>query len=388
MTAQTTLDRAERKGADGPPGLLHEADLALSLRQPLLGGFGPAVTRAGIERARAGWQASREALREAVLEVLAEVERAYWETARLQEQLQLNQSSLQVAETLLAEARERVRVGVATQLDVLQAEAARAQRMEEIIETRRALGDAFDRLLALTGTLDQQAGLDLGRLYRVAPLPDSGETLPDFADVWRMALLHEPSLSRQEAVIRQREWDRARARDAQRPTLDLVLSGGWSGADDASGRTAYDRALDGAGSAWAAGLEFSMPWGRRAGKAGLRAAERRVEQEQLRLEELRQALLRGVRAAWRALQSVQQSLAAARISVGLQEAVFEREQEKHAQGLATFRDVLKAQSDLDQARIRLLQSKFNRLSSEVTLARLSGDLLARHGLEALLPEPE
>jgi len=388
VTAQTNLDRFDSRAGGGAGSLSQTADLALSLRQPLLSGFGPEVNRAGIERARAGLSASQEALRETVLAVLAETERAYWETARLQEQLLLNQSSLNVAEALLDEARERARVGVATQVDVLQAEAARAQRVEEIIETSRALGDAFDRLFALTGTLDQQSRLALEEAFQVAPLPDGGEALPDFERVWRLALLRDPALGRQEALITQREWDRTVARSALRPNLDLVLTGAWSGVDDDKARTAYDRAIEGEGAAWAAGVEFSMPWGRRAGHAGLRAADRRIEQELIRLEELRQALFRNVRSAWRALQSVQKSMAAARLTVSLQEAVFEREQEKYAQGLSAFRDVLRAQSDLDQARIRLLQSKFNQLSSEIALARLSGDLLGRHGLGSLIPQAE
>jgi outer membrane protein TolC len=73
------------------------------------------------------------------------------------------------------------------------------------------------------------------------------------------------------------------------------------------------------------------------------------------------------------------------LTVSLQEATFEREKGKFEEGLADFRHVLEAQRDLDQARVRLLTSKFNQLSAQIDLANLTGTIFERHGIDSRLP---
>ena len=276
---------------------------------------------------------------------------------------------------------------MATRIDVLQAEAARAQRREEIIETRRILGDAIDQLMIYMGSFSPTlTGLEDS--LRVAPLPEGKESFDDFVNIWNRARAQDPILAQQEALIDQREWERISARNATKPNLDLVLSGAYTGEDDEKASVAYDNAFDRTGHAWSVGFEFSMPWRMRGEKAALRRAEKRLEQESIRYQELMQALFREVRSAWRNLDSVGQSLEAAKLTVSLQEATFERELSKYEEGVSVFRDVLEVQRDLDQARIRLLESKYNKLASEISISRLAGLILRRHGLDetTILPE--
>jgi len=389
VTAQTNLDRRDSNAGVNTSNLSQEADFSVSVRQPLMSGFGRDANTASLERARAAFDASLETYRNAVQTIVANTESAYWSVARWQEQLELNKSSLEVADALLTETRERARVGLATQIDVLQAEASRAERVEEIISTTQSLGDAFDLLLTYMGIIPEAESTAMEPDRKVSPLKESNLELPDYMRVWNLALERDPELAAQQAVITQREWDRVAARSATKPSLDLVLSGGYNGLDDESMRTAVENAIDRDGEFWSVGFEFSMPWSMRGEKAEFRASEKRLQQEELRYEELKQILSRQVRSAWRGLQAVQQSVKAAQLTVSLQEAAFEREKTKYQEGLSAFRNVLEAQRDLDQAEIRLLQSKYNQLEAEIELARLSGYILERHGVtEELLPEDQ
>lgn len=386
ISAQTNLDRSDnnaRTNLNEFGNLSQTADLALSVRQPLLGGFGRKANLAGVESARAGLTASRESLRDKLLEILSRTELAYWSIARWQEQLKLNQSNLEVADTLLKEARERERVGLATGIEVLQAEASKARRMEEIIETKRQLGDALDELLTLMGVLPGFDGAGTEPAFAVAPLPGTEELDLDFGTAWEQALANDPMLATQDAVIAQREWDRVAARNSLKPDLDLVFTGAYSGIDNRYADEAFDKAFEGDGHAWSVGFELSMPWNRRADRSRLLTADKRFDQETLRYAELKQSLFRDLRATWRNLEAVSQSLEAARLTVSLQEATFEREKSKYEEGLSSFRDVLQSQSELDQARVRLLLSKFNKLAAEIDMARLTGTLLKRHNLNEL-----
>lgn len=387
LTAETSLDRRSSNAGVNTSNLSQSADLALSLRQPLLRGFGRAVNTAGLESARAGFAASLGSFRDQVWRILTEAEAAYWTVARWQEQLELAESRLEVAETLLQEARERERVGLATKIEVLQAEASRAEFLEDIIETNRILEDAYDQLLTYMGVLLSPEMGDPAEAFQVARLPGRAEQDMEFETVWRQALSVDPQLAQQEATVAQRQWDQVAARNALKPNLDLVLSGAYTGLDDKEAETAYESAFDRDGHFWAVGFEFSMPWGRRGEKAALTISENRLQQATLRYDELKQSLYREVRAAWRNLRSINQSLEAARLTVSLQEAAFEREKIKFEQGLSVFRDVLEVQRDLDNARIRLLQARYNSLVSDIEIDRLTGRLLERHGIPPdLLPE--
>jgi len=382
VTVQTNLDRRNSNAGVFTSNLSQDADLSLSVRQPLLRGFGRENNLAGVEAARSGEDAAMETFRDTLLEILSGTERAYWEVSRLQDQLRLNQSSLKVADALLTEARERERLGIATRIEVLQAEAAKAERAEAIILTRQQLGDAYDALLLRMGVLPEDMPMETDNsLPAVRNLQDEEPAIPPFRDVLEMALANDPGLREQEARISEQEWNRIRASGNTRANLDLILSGAYLGIDDRDARTAYENALDREGHAWSVGMEFSLPWNLRAEKAALTIAEKQVQQEELRYAALKQELVVDVRRAWRNLEALRQSIDAARLTVGLQEATFEQEKGKYEEGLSVFRDVLEVQSDLDQARVRLLQAKFSGISAEIELSRLTGKILERYGID-------
>lgn len=375
VTARGNYSRDASNAGVNTSNLSQAADASLSLRQPLLRGRGSDVNRAGVARARAGVEAAGQSFREAVLNVLARTEEAYWETARRQAGLELKQSSLQVAETLLEEARERRNVGRATRIEVLQAEAARAERREEIITARQRLEEAADQLLLSMGRLLPDMAPIEELPFEVRPLPGEIRGVRPFPDLWRDVLADDPSLGRQEAILEQRRLDRTVARNELRPELDLVATGGYLGLDNEDAQTAFDNLTEGQGYAWSVGFEFSMPWGRRGEKAALRSADKELEQESLRLLELKQELFRELRSAWRSYNARTESREAAELTVSLQEAAFAQEQEKYAEGLSVFRDVLEAQQDLDLARERLLDTRFQQIRTRIRIDELSGRLL-------------
>jgi outer membrane protein TolC len=383
VTVQTSLDRNDSNAGVNTSNLSQSADLTLLVRQPLLRGFGRDANLASLQQSEAGFEAAKAAFRKALLEVLAEAERAYWNVARLQEELALNDSALSVAEALLNESRERRRVGLATEVDVLQAEAFQAEQLEARIETNRRLGEAVDALLSITGRFqeDTPPGID----YEPSLEPLQIDTLfePEFRRILEEARAIDPDLAAQASRLDQRQWAVREAKANLKPSLDLVLSGAYLGLDDEDAGTAYNNAFDRDGNAWSAGLEFSMPWQQRAAKATLRQREKQFEQEEIRYLQREQELFRNVRAAWRSLESTRQSLEASRLTVRLQEAAFEQEKGKFEEGLSVFRDVLESQRDLDQAQSRLLQAKFNRISAEIEIQRLSGKLFERHNLSTV-----
>ena len=74
-----------------------------------------------------------------------------------------------------------------------------------IISTTQALGDAFDLLLTYMGVIPEAESNALEPEYKVTPLKESSPELPEYMQVWSMALQRDPNLAAQEAVISQRQ---------------------------------------------------------------------------------------------------------------------------------------------------------------------------------------
>lgn len=395
ITASTSLARSENSGGtfvDPDTGLLiggsgrRDADISLSITQPLLRGFGMEVTLAQLRRAESLDRATRLQLQSVVLDVLRDTELAYWGMADAVARRRLGDSNRELARQLLEETRERAELGVATRLEMLQAEANLATREQEIIAAEQLLSERTDALLMVMGALNPEVALD--QRLAVSLLPEGVPGVPEFSGVWRTTLARNPDTAVQEEFILRSELEILSARDVNRPQLDVTLSGGYNGLSDESGSEAYRRALEREGHEWGAGVAFNYPFGRRASRAGLRQAEYRREQAELALIELKQNLLRETRSAWRALDVARRQLNASDLTVRLQEATYEQERGRYEEGLSTTRDVLEAQRDLDNARVALLDARFNALAAEIRLERQQGLLLERHQIDWSAVAPE
>ncbi len=375
VTAETALVERDTNAEQAIGS--RDAEFTLGLNQSLWQGFGREVNLAQLRRARIGSETERLRFRAAILDILAQTETAYWDLAYAYRDRELRESSIRVAESLLEETRERERLGLATRLDVLQARANLAERQEDILVAQQEVESAHDRLLILLGALDETLALDA--TSRVSALPDTFLEPPEFSTVWRRTLDRNPDTLVQEGVVEQRRLDRVVARDRTRPTVDLSAGVGVLGVDIDDRWRAYDGAINKDGHYWRVGVQFSMPWGFAAERAGLRQADRRLEQEEIRMVEIKQRLLEQTRRAWRQLRTSEERLSAANLTLELQEESFAQERSRYETGLSTFRAVLESQRDLDNARSSRLRAVIERIRAEVDLNRIDGTLLERHG---------
>jgi outer membrane protein TolC len=152
----------------------YNADLSLSLSQPLLKGGGTAVNRAAIEKAKLGVEKSGLDFKGQVLSVVRNVELAYHNLCYAREQLTVLKSSLQLAQKLFDEGVSRKTAGVATDLDVLQAEVGVSNARRNVIQGEHTLRNNQDNLVNLIG----QGEFDT--IIGETRLPDFTEKTPSF----------------------------------------------------------------------------------------------------------------------------------------------------------------------------------------------------------------
>ncbi|WP_269537940.1 TolC family protein [Cerasicoccus fimbriatus] len=376
VSVGTRLNRATTNSSNALLNPDFSSRLGVTLRQPLLAGFGEAVNLASVTRAQIGLRASRLEVRREVLDLIADVEIAYWNLAAARQRQALFLSNLRLAKSLLEENTERERVGLATRLEVLQAEASLAARSEDVILAQEAADNAEDRLRSVLGILYSERLNPID----VEPLPDNDPMLPEFRDSVTGALASDMESQIQLELIDQLEVDRRVANNSTLPDLDLFAGGGVLGREQ-SATDSYQSAFESRGYDWNVGLEFSMPWGMRAEEARLRTSTRNIYRAETRLAEIQQELMRRLRLAWRSIASGRERLATTRASLRLNMESFEQERARYDAGLSNFRNVLEAQRDYDDAKLRHLAALYDLREAVVLLARLDGRLLSRHGFD-------
>src|ERR1051325_3154548 len=95
------------------------------------------------------------------LAVGATVEQTYWEVVFANENLKVAEAALKAAQNLLAENRAKAKAGVMSIVDVLQAEAAVASRVEQILVADKTIRDQEDQLRRLLNPGEEDLRQDL-----------------------------------------------------------------------------------------------------------------------------------------------------------------------------------------------------------------------------------
>lgn len=377
VTVDSTLNRSSsnNNAARNPD---YGSDVGLTLRQPLLQGAWPTINLAPLARAKVTAERSLFELRSDVLDLILETEIAYWNLAYARADRALIASSLELAENLLEENRERERLGLVTPLEVLQAEAEVLNQQEAIIQADRGIDDAEDALRRAIGEVDFMETLT--NSIAVANLPDATESLRPMDTVVKDTVLSDIDAQVQERQIEVERINRMLAQD--KTQLDLNLTGGLTYLGrDSDGKTAYRGAYRADGYDWNVGLEVQMPWGFREARARARQTARNVEQAKLRLYDIKQEKALAARKAWRSADTGLKRIEVTRASVELNEEAFEQERARYGSGLVPYRSVLEAQRDFDRAQSNYLRSVIETLRARVRLSRVDGTLLERNGLD-------
>jgi outer membrane protein TolC len=173
----------------------YSSGVRLTLMQPLMQGFGR-INTVPLRRVELSLDIAERSYRDRALDVIQMTESAYYSLADARGQLNVFRISLQLAEALLKEADGRHRAGMATKLDLLQAQVGIANARLSLLQAEKTVKSSEDGLLALTG----QFRLD----ESVAPtvVDDSSPASPPNVDEsYALALETKPVYRNARAVL-------------------------------------------------------------------------------------------------------------------------------------------------------------------------------------------
>ena len=377
------LDTNSRLVAPNPQ---YTSGLTFGISQPLLKDIGDPEARAAIRIATLATGVSLQEFRRRVMGIVSEVTAAYWQLAFDRAVVAVHRESLQQAREVLRREQVRAERGVSNELNVARAASAVASHQVQLVRAENQAGDSADRIKRLLNT----PGMPVWGEAEVVPAtqPRFFVIEVDRTAAMARALTHRPELVQARSRIDMQRI-RVDAADRQRlPRLDALLRYTLNGLGGNLGG-AMDMQDFRDPVTWVAGLELEWPLGNRAARAEFQ--RRRVDYEQVLLEadrltdEVLEEVSVAVRAVSRGRDEVESSLQAQDAA----QEVLKGEQtrmELQPMDRRTNEELLRAQSQLAQARqdhlVALL--KFNLALTE--LARTQGTLLAEHGISLVWPE--
>jgi len=367
--------------------------------QPLLRNFRTDATRTQLRITGLNRDISELQLRATITNTLADVRSAYWDYVYTVDQLQVARRSLELARKLLEDNRIRVEVGTLAPIDVVQAEAEVASRLQE-----EAQGEAQARTAELALKRLIVGGADDPRWraqLRPIDRPVFAPTPIDLDGALRRALDARLDLAQSRKQLQANDLSLRLLGNQRLPAADVSASYGLQGIggarlirDNTLGGQVVDTVPGGYTDAlrllrdrdfpqWNLALSLSYPIGASLADANYARAQITVRQTQAQIRALELQVATDVTTAALLVESNQKRVEAARAARELAQRRLEAETTKFEVGLSTNFFVVQAQRDLAQAENIELRTRLDYQKSLVDFDRVQATSLGSAGISVV-----
>ncbi len=356
----------------------HAGSVGIAAAQPLLKNAGFSVNSAQIRVARKSRQIAQQNFASKVMDVVRDVNTAYYELVFAIENHKALVEDLNRAKELLAQNRRRVEIGTMSPLDVTQAEAGAAEREEAVIIAAQVIRDNENTLKRLIcRDVTEFRGLELLPVdYPVAQMVETDvdrstrtalESRPDF-------LAATQDVERQGILVKFN-------RNQLLPSLDVggsyQLAGGVAPGP-------FSDALNDLGSgnnpSWTIGGVVSFPIGNRQARSTYNISRLNRDQAIINLKILEQNILVQVDNAVRQVQTNLKRVEATAVASRLARESLKAEETKLAAGTSTSFLVLQAQSQLAAQLSAEIRARSDYSESLAQLGRVEGTILLQNNI--------
>lgn len=362
----------QRTSVAGQTGFLfnpsYDSNFTLNLSQPLLRDFGPDINRTQIRIAQNNARVEGHVFSAQVLSVISQVEQSFWELVFAREDLKVAQTALKAAMALEASNRAKTKAGIMAVVDVLQAEAAVASRIEGIILAEKAIRDQEDQLRKLLTPTESA----LRQTVHLIPTDKPVTILKPISlqETIDQAIARRPDILQAEQTIDTSNLNVKFAKNQLLPGLAFQGTAGLLGLGSDFGDS-IDRNIDGDFYTFGGGVVLSYPIGNRSAWSQYNRRQLEARNAQASLQRTRQEVIISVREAVRRVHSDFQRIETTRSARILAHKQLRAEQERLNVGLSTTRLVLDFQRDLAIAQRNELRATidYNNALSNLALQR-------------------
>lgn len=374
--------------------------LALGYTQPLWRGLRIDNQRRVIEISKRNIAITDSQLRQQAIDVVAGVERAYWDLVFAMRNLQVQIDAVRQARDQFESNRRQVERGVLAPIELVAA-GAQITTLEQAVYSAQESVTRAENTLKTLMLPDRNAPEWQRAITPVSVVEIDTPTLGLEASLAE-ALRNRPELDQLAETAAINEIDKRFFRDQTKPEINLVgtyTSQGLAGTETPAAinpTTGLSRVppnlVGGFGQSFTnllqqdyptfrVGITIGIPWGNRVAKANLGIAEvegARIRDLRDRAEQLIEA---EVRNALQALRSAEARLASARATRVAAEQLAESEERQFRAGTTTFYLVQQRQLELVTARSRELQARTDLNKAISDLHRVLGRTLVENNIE-------
>ncbi len=200
----------------------YRGQMRLGFTQPLLRNFGPKMMNKDIRQAENQWDITVSGLKSTIMQKVYEAEEAYWNLFYARRNLEVLVNSLRKSQRRLEELKKAARIGIKSELDVLQAETEMANRETSVLSARLQVDTQQNRLYTLLN-LEEHGG---SQALRIIPVdePVLEKVTMNFEEALQTAMANNPEIIRIQKEKANSEMDVSFYRNQLLPQLDLQTS--------------------------------------------------------------------------------------------------------------------------------------------------------------------
>ncbi|MDP1561299.1 MAG: TolC family protein [Pirellulaceae bacterium] len=350
-----------------------QSNAALQLTQPLLQGAGLAVNHAPIVIAQLDTERSYFQFKDSVQSHVESIVQGYWNLVQARTDLWARKQQVALLEFAVDQADAELETGNANF-------SAQIQQRVAIENFRANVLVAEGNLLQRESALRNVLGLspfDNDRIIPITPLIDQKITW-DWNELLSLAEQYRPDIIELKLILEADQQRMLIRNNDARPSLDAVALYRWNGLE---GTMPNGSEIRGTGfEDWSLGVNFSVPLGLRAARAGLRQQELLIQRDQVNLQQgLHQAAhnlairVRNLELFFAQYERFQKVREAATDNLRVQTDLFKAGNEK-------FIVVLQAVVDWGNAVSNEAQSLVQYNAELAALERETGTILETHGI--------
>lgn len=366
------------------PNPQYDADLSLTVSQPMLRGGGVQVNRSPIVLAQLEETISLAQFKVQLMGILLDVEAAYWNLVAADVRIQAVSEALDAARENLRIATRRFEEGKEKRVIVSLASSAVTSRQADLVAARLQLVQTSDLLKRLLHDpelpLKEPTVLEAVELPVTTPIPVGREVLQASMVA---AMQHRPEVQQTDARLSQADVHERVTDNGRLPQLDLAAGYTLNGL-----RQKLDRSIDEEFTTnffdWSVGMQFSVPIGNRARMSAYERSQLERSRALHERENTQQQILLEVSDAVRTLAAAEESVLATRAARQAAEQTLHDEQAFVEAGVALAKDLLDAQRDLlADAKVREIQAMVSYMVGLAALERAKGTLLSYNNIEVI-----
>jgi len=343
---------------------------SLTMTQPLMRDFGLTANLAEVRLQRKAATASRFELQTVALRIIRDVANAYHEMVFAQENVEVKEQAVKVAQDLVRDNQRRYEEGRMAPIDVTQAQSRVAEAREEELLARNFLAQRRNQIVQLTQDsfeFDQrEIVVDRTFVIEAAPAVDRESALEDMFEL-------NPSYLGSIELTEAEDIRIAYAKNQRWPRVDLQASFGYNGLGKTMTRS-YRNYWEREEPTWSAGLVVNYPLWNKTGNSRLEQAKKRKAQALLELKRTEVVLLSAFDTATRDLNNASARIELVQDSVRLAESALDAELKRLSSGLTTSFNVAQAQRDLSAVQSRALATRVDLNKAYTQLGFVLGTL--------------